>query len=85
MRLRLPIGLHGGGVPAFIGPGKVPHRGRHIAPGLCRQLPERLHPFWSCEGHIGPAGKVTRLPRVWFYARSVLYPRLITEYAANCT
>jgi len=41
------------------------------------------NPFWSCEGHIGPAGLVNRLPRVWFYARSVLYPRLITEYAAK--
>ncbi len=26
---------------------------------------------------------MNRLPRVWFYARSVLYPRLITEYAAK--
>jgi hypothetical protein len=41
------------------------------------------HPFWSCEGHMGPSGKVNRLPRVWFYARSVLYPRLITEYAVK--
>lgn len=40
-------------------------------------------PFWSCEGHNGPSGRAMRLPAVWFYARSVLYPRLITEYAAK--
>jgi hypothetical protein len=41
------------------------------------------HPFWSCEGHADAAGILNRLPRVWFYSRSVLYPRLITEYAAK--
>ncbi len=38
-------------------------------------------PCWSCEGHREPSGnRVRKLPRVWFYARSLVYPDLMTEY-----
>jgi hypothetical protein len=40
---------------------------------LCR-------PCWSCEGHENDEGRLARIPRVWFYARAMLYPRLILEY-----
>lgn len=36
-------------------------------------------PCWSCEGHVDGAGEVIKIPRVWFYSRSLVYPRLITE------
>ena len=85
MRLRRRTGLRGGGAPAFIGPGKVRIEAGILPLVYAVNCLSACHPFWSCEGHIGPAGKVNRMPRVWFYARSVLYPRLITEYAANCT
>jgi hypothetical protein len=38
-------------------------------------------PCWSCEGH--PASNVNgeeKYPAVWFYSRSLMYPRLISEY-----
>ena len=28
-------------------------------------------PCWSCEGHVDAAGKLTRLPRVWFFCREI--------------
>ncbi len=34
-------------------------------------------PCWSCEGHDGHDGKLWKLPRVWFYARSVVHVRLL--------
>ncbi len=37
-------------------------------------------PCWSCEGHADAEGKVTRIPRVWFYCRSLVYPKLIDRY-----
>lgn len=37
-------------------------------------------PCWSCEGHIGTQSEhAHRLPQVWFYSPSVLYPRLVAE------
>jgi len=36
-------------------------------------------PCWSCERHYGRTGKLDKLPRVWFYARSLAYPNLIAE------
>jgi hypothetical protein len=36
-------------------------------------------PFWSCEGHLDNQGQVNRLPQVWFYSRSLIYPRIITD------
>ena len=37
-------------------------------------------PYWSCHGHAGGDGKLIRLPRLWFYSRSVVYPRLVHLY-----
>jgi hypothetical protein len=36
-------------------------------------------PCWSCGGHEAEAGRDARPPRVIFYARSTLYPALISE------
>jgi hypothetical protein len=38
-----------------------------------------FQPCWSCEGHNGPDGKLWKIPRVWFYAESVVYVRLLSE------
>ncbi len=37
-------------------------------------------PFWSCEGHQYPDGTIQRVPQVWFYTRSLVYPRLIGDW-----
>lgn len=39
-----------------------------------------FEPCWSCEGHNGAGGRLGKLPRVWFYCRSLVYPRLLWEY-----
>ena len=36
-------------------------------------------PNWSCEGHVGLDGKIWKIPRVWFYAESVLHVRLLAD------
>lgn len=35
--------------------------------------------FWSCQGHLQNDGVLRRVPQVWFYSRSVIYPRLISD------
>lgn len=40
-------------------------------------------PCWSCEGHLDRSGALHKLPRVWFYCRSVVYPSVIAEYLSN--
>jgi len=40
-------------------------------------------PFWSCEGHLDHSGTISRIPRVWFYARDLAYPRLIQDHVAG--
>ena len=40
-------------------------------------------PYWSCEGHLFPNGKLNRVPQVWFYSRSLIYPKLIGDYVFN--
>jgi hypothetical protein len=40
-------------------------------------------PFWSCEGHLDKFGTISRIPRVWFYARDLSYPRLIQDHLIN--
>lgn len=40
-------------------------------------------PFWSCEGHLDQSGNISRIPRVWFYARDLSYPRLIQDHVAG--
>lgn len=34
-----------------------------------------FHPCWSCEGHADQVGRLQKLPRVWFYADSVVHIR----------
>ncbi len=36
-------------------------------------------PCWSCEGHNDAEGRLTKLPRVWFYAQSVVHVRALAE------
>lgn len=38
-----------------------------------------FHPCWSCEGHDDEAGRLWKLPRVWFYANSVVHIRALGE------
>ncbi len=40
-------------------------------------------PYWSCEGHLFTDGKLFRVPQVWFYSQSTLYPKIINEYIHN--
>lgn len=40
-------------------------------------------PYWSCEGHLASDGSIQRLPQVWFYSPSPLYPRLIADAIAQ--
>ncbi len=39
-------------------------------------------PYWSCEGHQFPNGDI-KIPQVWFYSRSWVYPKLISEYLVD--
>ena len=44
----------------------------------------KLMPCWSCEGHYKDNGfELGKVPQVWFYSRSVLYPRLISEHLTS--
>ncbi len=38
-----------------------------------------FQPCWSCEGHLGLDGTLWKIPRIWFYARSLVAARLLTE------
>ena len=38
-----------------------------------------FHPCWSCEGHTDQAGALSKVPRVWFYADSVVHIRGLAE------
>jgi hypothetical protein len=38
---------------------------------------------WSCEGHVKPDGRLLRVPQVWFYASSLVYPKLIMQYLSS--
>ncbi len=40
-------------------------------------------PCWSCEGHLRPIGGLTRLPQIWFYSASTVYPELIASYLVD--
>lgn len=37
-------------------------------------------PYWSCEGHSFANGEIKRVPQVWFYSRSLIYPKLVSEF-----
>jgi hypothetical protein len=38
-----------------------------------------FHPCWSCEGHDDQSGKLWKIPRVWFYADSVIHIRALAN------
>lgn len=38
-----------------------------------------FYPCWSCEGHADQAGDLWKIPRVWFYADSVVHIRALAE------
>ncbi len=38
-----------------------------------------FHPCWSCEGHADSDGGLQKIPRVWFYADSVVHIRSLAE------
>ncbi len=38
-----------------------------------------FHPCWSCEGHSNQAGHVWKIPRIWFYADSVVHIRALAD------
>ena len=38
-----------------------------------------FHPCWSCEGHADQEGRLRKIPRVWFYADSVVHLRGLSE------
>jgi hypothetical protein len=40
---------------------------------------EVFQPCWSCEGHNGSDGKLWKIPRVWFYCRSVVHLRVLAD------
>ena len=38
-----------------------------------------FHPCWSCEGHPDRDGGLWKIPRIWFYANSVVHIRGLAE------
>jgi hypothetical protein len=38
-----------------------------------------FHPCWSCEGHDDQAGNLLKMPRLWFYADSVVHVRALAD------
>ncbi len=40
---------------------------------------EVFDPCWSCEGHNGAEGALWKIPRVWFYCRSVVHLRVLAD------
>ncbi len=40
---------------------------------------EVFDPCWSCEGHNGTEGAMWKIPRVWFYCRSVVHLRVLAD------
>ena len=40
-----------------------------------------IQPCWSCEGHMQDDGQeIHKLPEVWFYSSSVVYPELLAQH-----
>lgn len=39
-----------------------------------------LMPCWSCEGHLDASGRISKLPKVWFYSVSPFFPKLIAQF-----
>ena len=40
---------------------------------------ELFQPCWSCEGHLGVDGELWKLPRIWFYAGSLVGVKLLGD------
>ena len=40
-------------------------------------------PCWSCEGHDAADGRLWKVPRVWFYADSMVHVRVLAEALAS--
>jgi hypothetical protein len=40
-------------------------------------------PYWSCEGHLFPNGKIFRVPQVWFHSRTSIVPKLIGDFLST--
>jgi len=40
-------------------------------------------PCWSCEGHNDQHNNLTKMPAVWFYAKSVIHLRVLGESVAD--
>ena len=40
---------------------------------------EVFDPCWSCAGHDGADGALWKIPRVWFYCRSVVHLRVLAD------
>lgn len=38
-----------------------------------------FEPCWSCEGHLGLDGKLWKLPMIWFYAKSMVHIRVLSD------
>jgi hypothetical protein len=38
-----------------------------------------FHPCWSCEGHTDHVGNLWKIPRIWFYADSVVHIRVLAD------
>jgi hypothetical protein len=38
-----------------------------------------FYPCWSSEGHTDAAGRVWKIPRVWFYSDSVVHARALAD------
>jgi hypothetical protein len=38
-----------------------------------------FEPCWSCEGHSHADGTLWKVPRVWFYCRSVIHVRVLAD------
>ena len=45
--------------------------------------PGVYEPCWSCEGHLGADGKLTKLPQLWFYCDSMVHVRLLASTMAK--
>lgn len=59
-----------------------------IEPGIAKLVFElnSLRLFqtcWSCEGHLSRNGAVNKLPRIWFYSPSPIYPQLIVQHISE--
>lgn len=44
-----------------------------------------VEPCWSCEGHVGPNGELTRLPQVWFYASDGVLAHVLGSFIQHVT